>query len=99
MEAMADRQHAHELIERLDSPMITTAVRFLEFITMDPVMRSIATASVDDEPLTEEEEQALRRSETWFEKNGGKGIPMQDVLSDLGLSMKDFPLNRHGAQD
>ncbi len=94
-----DRQHAHELIERLDSSMVVTAVRFLEFIAMDPVARSLATAPVDDESLTEEAEQAIRRSEAWFKKNGGKGISMEDVLADFGLSLKDFPLDKRGAQD
>ena len=76
--------------------MLTTAVRFLEFIAMDPVARSIATAPADSEPLTEAEKQAIRRSEAWFEQNGGKGIPMEEVLAEFGLSMKDFPLDKHG---
>jgi hypothetical protein len=97
MATLTDKQHAHELIERLDSNMITTAVRFLEFIAMDPVARSIAIAPVDSEPLTDEEAQAIRRSEAWFERNGGKGTPMEEVLADFGLSMKDFPPEKRGA--
>jgi hypothetical protein len=72
--------------------MITTAVRFLEFIAMDPVARSIATAPVDDEPLTKEEEEALDRAEAWLKQNGGKGIPHEQVLAEFGLTEKDFPL-------
>lgn len=52
--------------------------------------------SADSERLTEDEEQAIRRSEAWFEENGGKGIPMEEVLADFGLSLKDFPLSKHG---
>jgi hypothetical protein len=92
MEATADKQHAHELIDRLDSSLITTAVRFLEFIVMDPVARSMATAPVDEEPLTEEEDQALDRAEAWLQQNGGKGIPHEEILAEFGLSRKDFPL-------
>jgi hypothetical protein len=92
MQATTDKQHAHELIDRLDSSMITTAVRFLEFIAMDPVARSIATAPVDDEPLTENEEEALDRAEAWLKQNGGKGIPHEQVLAEFGLSMNDFPV-------
>jgi hypothetical protein len=91
METTADKQHAHELIDRLDSSMITTALRFLEFIALDPVARSIATAPVDEEPLTEEEEQALDRAEDWLKQNGGKGIPHEEILTEFGLTMKDFP--------
>ncbi len=70
MEAIGEKQHAHELIERLDPSMVTTAVRFLEFIPMDPVTRSIAAAPVDDEPLTEDEDQALDRAEAWHRTAG-----------------------------
>jgi hypothetical protein len=38
----------------------------------------------DDEPVTDEEAQAIRRSEAWF-VTGGKGIPMEEVLADVGL--------------
>ena len=92
MEISSSKQHAHELIERLDPSLMTTAVRFLEFIAMDPVARSIATAPVDDEPLTEEEEQALDRADAWLKQNGSKGIPHEEILAEFGLSIKDFPL-------
>lgn len=72
--------------------MILTAVRFLEFIAMDPVARSIASAPIDEEPLTGEEDRALDRADAWLKQNGGKGIPHEDVLAEFGLSMKDFPL-------
>ena len=78
MSISAERQHAHELIERFNSSMLVTAAR------------SLAIVPVDNEPLTQEEEQAIRRSEAWFEKNGGREIPMEDVLADFGLSTK-FP--------
>jgi len=45
--------------------------------------------------VTEEEAAALRRSEEWFRHN--KGIPMEEVMAEFGLSMKDFPLEKHGA--
>src|SRR5476649_2543791 len=91
MEAVPDKQQAHELIERLETSQIATAVRFLEFMLLDPVSRAIATAPADDEPLTDEERQAIARSEAWFHERGGKGIPMEEVLADAGLTMDDFP--------
>ena len=92
MQTTDAKRHAHELIDRLDSSRLATAVRFLEFIAMDPVTRSIATAPVDDEPLTDEEDRALRRADVWLKPNGGKGVPHEEVLAEFGLSMKDFPL-------
>lgn len=97
MATLIDKKHAHELIDRLDSSMIATAVRFLEFIAMDPVARSIATAPVDEEPLSEEDESALNRADAWLDQNGGKGIPHEQILAEFGLATKDFPLKENGA--
>lgn len=92
-----EKQHVHQLIERLEAGQLPTAARFLEFLLLDPVRRSVAIAPLDDEPVTAEEAAAIRRSEAWFEQNGGKGIPMEEVLADFGLTMDDFPLKQHGA--
>ena len=48
-----EKHHAHELVERLDASQLPTAVRFLEFMLLDPVSRTLATAPFDDEPMTE----------------------------------------------
>jgi hypothetical protein len=88
MQATADKQHAHELIERLEASQVVTAVRFLEFMMLDPVSRSLATAPVDDEPLTEEEEQALNASKEWFKHN--QGIPHEEILAEFGLKSDDL---------
>ncbi len=88
MEAVSNKQHAHELIERLPDSELATAVRFLEFMLLDRVAR----AGVD-EPV-EEDLRRLREREAWFAQHGGKGIPMEDVLADFGLKMDDFPLGQ-----
>ena len=36
----ADKQHAHQLLDRLDPSQLPTAVRFLEFMLLDPVSRA-----------------------------------------------------------
>jgi hypothetical protein len=89
------REHVHTLVDQLP-PAQLAAVEGLLSAIVDPVANSRANAPVDDELLTEEEGQAIRRSEAWFIENGGKGIPMEEVLGDFGLSMKDFPLEKHG---
>jgi hypothetical protein len=40
----------HELIERLPDVHIATAVRFLEFMLLDPVARAVATARLTMNP-------------------------------------------------
>jgi len=92
MQTTDAKRHAHELIDQLDSSGLATAVRFLEFIAIDPVTRSIAAAPIDDELLTDEEDRALRRADAWLKQNGGRGIPHEEVLGEFGLSMEDFPL-------
>jgi hypothetical protein len=92
MEAVPDKQQAHELIERLPTSQIAIAVRFLEFMLLDPVSRAIATAPADDEPLTDEERQALARSEAWFRERGGKGHSHGGSARRRRLDHGRFPL-------
>jgi|ERR1035438_5623689 hypothetical protein len=96
METMPEKQHAHQLIEQLPDSQIETAVRFLEFMLLDPVARAAATAPPDDEPVTEEDRRRFHDGHAWFRQRGGKGIPMEDVLADFGLKAEDFP---HSAED
>jgi hypothetical protein len=90
METAPDKQHAHELIERLPASQISTAVRFLEFILLDPVARAVATAPPDDEPVTSEDRGRMAEGQAWFRQRGGKGVPMADVLADSNLKPEDF---------
>ena len=90
------KEHAHELIERLPPSQLAAVVGLLEAM-LDPVSRAIAQAPLDDEPVTEEVRGALARSEAWFEERGGKGIPMEEVLADFGLTTEDLA-EEHGPQ-
>lgn len=87
------RQHVHSLVDQLP-PAQLAAVEGLLSVMVDPVAHSLRNAPVDDEPVTEEEAAAIRRSEEWFRHNNG--IPMEEVMAEFGLSMKDFPLEKHG---
>ena len=84
-----EKQQAHELIERLAPSQISAVVGLLQAM-LDPIARAIANAPIDDEPVTEEEIQAVARSEAWFADRGGEGIPMEEVLADFGLTKKDL---------
>jgi hypothetical protein len=88
MSTVADKQHAHELIDCLEPLQLIAAVRFLEFMMLDAVSRSLATAPIDDKPLTEKEQQALNASEKWFEQN--QGIAHEEILAEFGLKPEDI---------
>ena len=69
-------------------------VRFLELILMDPVARAVATAPPDDEPVTDEDRRRFHEGQDWFQRHGGKGVPMEEVLLEFGLKPEDFPSER-----
>ena len=88
----ADKQHAHDLVDRVPDDQMTAAVRFLEFLLVDPVDRTLATAPVEDEEISTEEEQAVARSKEWFKHN--EGIPSEQVVTDLGFTMEQIRSQR-----
>jgi len=90
------REQAHHLIDRLPETQLSALVGLLETI-VDPVAAAPRDASIDDELLTAEEDQALSRADAWLEQRGGRGIPHEEVLAEFGLTMKDFPLKENGS--
>ncbi len=91
METISEKQHAHELIERLPDSQIATAVRFLEFMLLDPVARAVVTAPTDDEPVTDADRRRFHEGQAWFAQRDGRGIPMEDVLTEFGVNLEHFP--------
>ncbi|MBV9506691.1 MAG: hypothetical protein JO323_16995 [Acidobacteriia bacterium] len=91
METISEKQHAHELLERLPPSQMATVIRFLEFMLLDPVARAVVTAPPDDEPVTEQDRRRFHEGQTWFGQRGGKGISMADVLAEFDLTAEDLP--------
>jgi len=85
----ANKQHAHELIDRLPPSRVPAAIGMLESL-LDPVSHAIANAPVDDEPESEQERQAVAESKAWFKQRGGQGIPHEEVLADFGPTPNDL---------
>ena len=83
----ANKEHAHQLIERLAPSQVPAAIGMLESL-LDPVSRAIANAPIDDEPVTKEEEKALAESREWLKQN--KGIPHEQVLAELGVTQEEI---------
>jgi hypothetical protein len=98
MNVAPEKQHAHELIERLPDAQIALAVRFLEFMLLDPIARAAATAPPDQEPVTEQDRVRFHSGQAWFRQHGGKGIPMDDVLAEFDLKSEDFPSSLEDTQ-
>ncbi len=90
MPETTEKDRAHELIDRLPPSEVPTAVRFLEFMLLDPVARSVATAPPGDEPVIEEDRRCIAEGEASLAQ-GRKGTPMEEVLAEFGLTMDDFP--------
>jgi hypothetical protein len=82
-----EKQQAHELIERLPPTQLSAVVGLLEAM-LDPVSRALANAPIDDEPVTAEEEQVLAEAREWSRHN--KGIPHEQVLSELGITQEEI---------
>jgi len=80
------RQVAHELIEKLPEAQLSGLVQFLATI-VDPVY-TLTNAPIDDEPETEEEARAVAASREWLKHN--QGIPMEEVVADLGFTMEQI---------
>ena len=70
-----DRQQAHQLLDRLGAPQFDAVVRLIEVMVHE-----------DDEELTAEDRRALRASDEFF-RDGGQGIPFEQVVADLGFTM------------
>lgn len=81
------RSHVHALVDQLP-PVQLAAVETLLQSMLDPLAQKLATAEIDDEPLTGEERRALDEAIEWSKHN--KPIPLEEVLADFGLTMSDW---------
>jgi hypothetical protein len=82
-----EKQHAHELIDRMAPGQVSAVVNLLEII-LDPFARTLASAPYDDEPVGQEEAREVEASKAALAR--GEGIPHEKVLAEFGLSAEDF---------
>ena len=71
---------AHELLGHLGPGKLAAVVHLLEVMIED---------DAGEEELTEEDRRALRASDEFF-RNGGQGIPFEQVVADLGFTMEQI---------
>lgn len=82
---MADiRSEVHEEIDRMTEKELLGLKEFLATFP-DRLGAILRNAPVDDEPVTEEDLRAIAKSQEWFRQNGGKGIPHDQVVRELGI--------------
>ena len=74
---------AHELLGQWGPTKLAAVVQLLEVMVHD-----------EDEPVSDQDRGRFHEGQAWFAQCGGKGIPMEDVLADFGLTPDDFPLNK-----
>ena len=82
-----EKQQLHRMVDLL-APEQAHALRALVEVMLDPVARAIANASVDEEPLTRDDEIALDQAREWLKHN--KGIPHEQVLAELGITSEEI---------
>lgn len=73
---MSDKQHAHELLDRLEPVQVAAVVHLLEIMVHDD----------DSDELSEADRRAVTASREYFRK-GGEGVPFEQVLAECGLTM------------
>lgn len=85
MSVNALETRAHELLGQLNPSRLAAVVHLLEAIVSDET-------PIDQEPITEEEQRRLLEREAFFAS--GRGIPMEEVLAEFGLTLEDFPTSK-----
>jgi hypothetical protein len=78
-----EKQHAHELIDRLDAAQVSAVLPLLQFMLLEPVSRSLAAAPVEQQPVSPEEAAALDQARISLDH--GHGISHEDILREFGL--------------
>lgn len=81
---MITREELHRLIDALPESEWQAARRFLEYLRdrgVDPLLRALADAPEDDEPVTPEEEAAIREAYQAIAR--GEVVPLEDVARRL----------------
>jgi len=77
-----ERQQAHELLDLLPEEKLS-AVRSLLEVMVEPLARSLDSASVEEEEVTPDTAAAMERSRASLAR--GEGIPHEEVLREFGL--------------
>jgi hypothetical protein len=81
-DATQERQQAHALLDMLPQEKLT-AVRSLLEVMVEPLSRSLASASLEEEAVAPETAAAIERARASLAR--GEGISQEDILREFGL--------------
>ena len=81
------REKAHAYLDQLPPAQLSGVCNLLETM-VEGALSNLTIAPLEDEEVSEEEEQAVAEAREWLKHN--KAIPHEEVLSELGLTMADF---------
>lgn len=84
-DTQSTRERLRLLVDQLPDSELHAAQRFLEFVHEhgDPLLHMLMNAPEDDEPVTEEEEAAVR--EALEDVAGGRVVTMEELKRELGF--------------
>lgn len=78
------RDELHAIVDQLPEDELAEARRLLMALrALDPALRAAQLAPVDDEPLTEEEREAIAAAEAGY--LGGDWVTNEEMKRELGL--------------
>jgi len=77
-----ERRQAHALLDMLPAEKLNAVRRLLEGM-VEPLLRSLAQAPVEEEEITRETAAALDRARASLVR--GEGIPHEEILGEFGL--------------
>ncbi|MBI3964310.1 MAG: hypothetical protein HY329_01645 [Chloroflexi bacterium] len=80
---MTTKELLHSLVEQLPDEELDRARRQLEEL-IDPVLRALRNAPIDDEPETDEDDAGLQ--EAYADLASGRVHSLDEVKRELGLS-------------
>ena len=83
MEEIDIRKEVHEEIDRMTDEEVKGLQEYMATYP-DPVAAAFRNAPLDDEPTTEEDLRMLAEAQEWLDKNGGKGIPDEEITREFG---------------
>lgn len=78
-----EKRQLHQLVENLPPEQVQAALRYLNYLTADPMLLSLLNAPADEEPYTDAQRQQDAESEASIAR--GEGSSHQEVTRELGL--------------
>ncbi len=93
---MIDKEKLHRLIDELPERELLPAERFLEYLRdrgVDPLLKALANAPIDDEPETEEERAAVEEAKAEIAR--GEVLTWDEVEAHMeDLARQEVARNR-----